>query len=83
MDKIGIYKALLQRIDDGDLFCLCPSLAMYIGGGFVLRKDFPEVADQQPKEYTPMSGPWFPVNAKGIASRRIILINAITKLVYG
>jgi hypothetical protein len=80
LDKMGIYTKLMIRIDEGDLFCLCPSLAMYVGAGFVLKRDFPEIHKQQPPDYTPLSGPWFPVNAKGMQQRRTILVNAINTL---
>jgi len=80
MTKEEIYKQQVARIDAGEMFCLCPSLAPHVGVGFVLARDFPEVHRQRPTGSTEMSGPWFPVNKEGMKKRKIILTHAIYDL---
>ena len=79
-DRINAYVHLIERIDEGDLFCMCPSLAMHIGVGFVLARDFPEIHAHAPEGSSPVSGPWFPVTAKGMQERKRILQSAIQAL---
>jgi hypothetical protein len=78
MGKKYIYSLLLERVEKGEVFTLCPSLAPFIGAGFVLSRDFPEIHSQKPKDIG--LGPWFPVNAKGMIQRKLILEQAIIKV---